>query len=276
MSFISNGKSIFSAKLYIERNLDNDLSGQGIAEHVFSSYFHFQHQFKDSTGESVWRYVKRLRMEKASFLLVYTSLPVWEISILVGFETTASFSKAFSGFYSRSPQKFRNKFQLQGNSIYTPRLDWNTVRKVRQPAQRIISFRSEGIQYFPQGYFKWLHQIDSEKKREITLIGRSPDQPGITLPSKLRWDTAIPENSFNNIFLEDKPRLGFVDYLPAGNYLIIPFVGFGTPLAQNLPGLMKLLYQQGVQWNPSGYSFQILKKHLLQNQCVTELYIPVV
>ncbi|MGB8705810.1 MAG: AraC family transcriptional regulator, partial [Gillisia sp.] len=205
-----------------------------------------------------------------------TDLPVSEIAILIGFETTAAFSKAFSGFHSISPQKFRKKFLLQRDNIYTPCLDWNTVRKVRQPAQRIISFRSEGIQQFPQGYFKWLHQIDSAKKKEITLIGRSPDQPGITLPSKLRWDTAIPENSFNHTFLEDKQPLVFLDYLPAGNYLIIPFVGFGTPLAQNLPGLMKLLYQQGVQWNPSGYSFQILKKHLLQNQCVTELYIPIV
>ena len=272
----STGNSIASAQRFIERNLGEDLNGRTIAEEVFSSYYHFQHKFKDFTGEPVWQYIKRLRLEKACFLLIYTDLPVSEIAILIGFETTAAFSKAFSRRKNLSPQKYRIKFQSRRFTNNILQLDWNAIRQIRYPSQKILSFRSEGIQQFPQGYFKWLQFKEGDKKNEITLIGRSPDQPGITSSTKLRWDTAIAANHLpENIWIENKD-LFFEDYLSAGNYLVLPFTGFGTPLTQDLPGILSLLHQQGLQWNPSGHFFQVLKKHLQQNQCITDLYIPIV
>lgn len=268
--------AIASAQRFIERNLGENLNGHFIAEQVFSSYYHFQHRFKDFTGEPVWQYIKRLRLEKACFLLIYTSLPVSEIAFLIGFETNAAFSKAFRARKNLSPQKFRDKFQSRQYTNNFPQLDWNAIRQIRYPSQKIFSFRSEGIQLFPQGYFKWLQFMEGDKKNEITLIGRSPDQPGITSSSKLRWDTAIPARHLpEHICLQSKD-LFFEDYLSAGNYLILPFIGFGTPLTQDLPGILSILHQQGLQWNPSGHFFQVLKKHLHQNQCITDLYIPIV
>ena len=275
MESLSN-QSIFSAKLFIERNLGESLSGQIIAEQVFSSYHHFQHKFKDFTGESLWQYVKRLRLEKACFLLIYTSLPISEIAIIVGFETTATFSKAFSAFKILSPQNFRNKFQTLENRINAPHLDWNSIREVRQPAKKILSFRAEGIQHFPEGYFKWLDSFEGGERNVINLIGRSPDQPGITSSANLRWDTAIPDYLLPDHMLVNSLGSFFDDYIPAGNYLILPYTGFGTPLTENFPNLLRLLHQQGIRWNPAGYFHQVLRKHSLQNQCITDLYIPII
>ncbi|PRY00366.1 AraC family transcriptional regulator [Pontibacter ummariensis] len=273
----STQQHIFQSRLYIERNLGEVLNGEIIAERAFLSYFHFQHQFKASTGESVWQYVKRLRMEKAAFLLLFTSSPVSDVAFGAGFETAAAFSKAFRAWHGQSPQQYRQQHLQHHSASQGLSYNWNAVKQVRLPAQKVVSFRAEGIQQFPQGYFKWQQLAGSLAEQNVALIGRSPDQPGITPYSKLRWDTAVPEACLPQGLKQEltQEQLLFEDSLPGGHYLVVPFTGFGRPLPAHLPAILAYLRKQGLEWRPSGYSFQVLRQHETDSRCSTDLFIPV-
>ncbi|HEY1009226.1 MAG TPA: AraC family transcriptional regulator, partial [Daejeonella sp.] len=224
-------KHLLKARLFIERNLNDHLDGDIISEQAFRSYYRFHHKFKESTGESLWQYVKRLRLEKACFLLRYTSIPISEIAFLTGFETTAALSKAFSSRIGRSPIKYRNEFLAMSQKYQAPDYNWNDVKTTRQPDQKIYTFRSEGLRRFPEGYFKWQTLVGSIPENNVPLIGRSPDQVGITDTEKLRWDTSIPQSIMTEHLKSELPEqpLLFEDTLPGGRFLKVPFRGFGRP-----------------------------------------------
>ncbi len=54
---------------YIQRNLELELSVKQLAGIACFSEFHFSRIFKEQMGESVYRFIKRLRLEKAAELL---------------------------------------------------------------------------------------------------------------------------------------------------------------------------------------------------------------
>ncbi len=270
-------RHIFESRLYIERNLGEGLSGELIAQKAYLSYFHYQHLFKAYTGESVWQYVKRLRMEKASFLLAFTSLPVTDIAYQIGFESTAAFSKAFSACYGMSPQKYRLKYLnlsvLPLQQVYS----WNEVKVMHLPAQKIIAFRYEGDVNLPKGYFKWKQLTGSASVSGAHLIGRSPDQPGITPLPKLRWDTALLADRLSLEFRQElkQEQLLLEDTIPAGKYLVVPFSGFGRPFTVHFPHILAYLRNQGLELSLTGCFYQELRLHAPDSRCQTDLYIPI-
>lgn len=267
----SGKESILRARLFIERNLHSELSGERIAEQAFRSYYRFHHQFKDATGESLWQYVKRLRLEKASFLLKYTAIPVGELAFQAGFESTAAFSKAFTSWFGVSPVKFRNKSRTIEPAFRG--YQWNDVRKVRLSDEKIYTFRSEGIRHFPEGYFKWKQLCGAAPN--LQLIGKSPDHPGITGAEKIRWDTSVPKNALTGPPQPPHHFQLFEETLLGGSFLKVPFEGFGRPLTLHMPNLLGYLRDQGLEWRPSGRFFQTIREHAEKSQCLTDLFIPI-
>lgn len=269
-------KIILRSKSFIDHHLSDPIDGEEIARQAFLSYFHFQHQFRRATGESLWQYVKRLRLERAAFLLAYTNLPVAEIAAGCGFEATASLSKTFRKKWGLSPQQYRRKVQ-QHREAQLPLVDWNQVTTHRLPPQTIISFRSEGLRRFPQGYFQWMEHIRAGQSLPAPLFGTSPDQPGVTAGNKIRWDTGVPVQRLpaplHGVLLEQE--LIREETFPGGNYLVLPFCGFGTSFTLHLPSLLVRLQQEGLEWRPSGRLFQVLEEHAPDSCCATSVYIPI-
>ncbi len=270
-------KNILRARLFIEQNLHSRLSGDSISQQAFRSYYRFHHQFSEFTGESVWQYVKRLRLEKASFLLRYTTMQVAEIAFETGFESTASFSKAFSARTGRSPVRFRNDALARMPAAKTGEYQWNDTKRIWRPDEKICTFRSEGAGHFPAGYFKWQQLSASARGKTPQLIGKSPDQPGITGTERMRWDTSVPKDAVPGQLLEKlvQQENMFEETLPGGAFLKVPFVGFGRPLTEHLPALLDHLRDQGLEWRSSGRFFQTIREHAEKNRCITDLFIPV-
>jgi AraC family transcriptional regulator len=59
------------------------------------SKYHFLRLFKLTYGVSPYQYVQQLRLDKARRLLRHSSLPVQDIALLLGFESSQSFSRLF-------------------------------------------------------------------------------------------------------------------------------------------------------------------------------------
>ena len=95
---------------YIEKHLDESLSVDFLCQISGFSQFHFQRIFASITGEPIYSFIKRIRLEKAAYmLLAKKDRPVIDIALSVGFSNQASFAKAFKKRFGTSSSQYRNK-----------------------------------------------------------------------------------------------------------------------------------------------------------------------
>lgn len=95
--------------VYIDQNLEGDLSLNTLADIAFFSPFHFHRVFKYITQETLKEYVTRKRIEKSASDLLHTSMPVLEIALRYGFGEPSSYSRAFKKYYGCSPTQFKKQ-----------------------------------------------------------------------------------------------------------------------------------------------------------------------
>lgn len=100
-------RSVNSAVDYINAHLSEPITLNNIASVVNISGFHFHRIFRAVMNESIGDYIQRLRLEKASFKLQTTKLPLVEIAGQTGYQTPHALSKAFKKRYGVSPSAFR-------------------------------------------------------------------------------------------------------------------------------------------------------------------------
>lgn len=94
---------------YIEINLDKVLSLEELAGVAHFSPYHFHRIFRAVMGESIFRFIQRLRLEKAaSLLLANTEEPVTRIAYNSGFSNSSAFARAFREYFNVSPRKWRD------------------------------------------------------------------------------------------------------------------------------------------------------------------------
>jgi AraC-like DNA-binding protein len=67
-------------------------------------------QFKTSSGVTLGRYLREQQLLHATSLLSDSQLPIGEIAIRCGYESSASFSRAFRHQSGENPRKYRNRF----------------------------------------------------------------------------------------------------------------------------------------------------------------------
>jgi AraC family transcriptional regulator len=102
--------SVNKALQFIDENLDTNLSLDTIAKVACFSPFHFHRIFKAITNETLNGYINRKRIEKAaSVLLRQPELSIAELSLLFGFNSNSSLTRAFKKYYSISPSEFRKQ-----------------------------------------------------------------------------------------------------------------------------------------------------------------------
>ncbi len=99
--------AIYSAKRYIWRHLDGDISVKAIARNVYLSPTYLCALFKEVTGITINQYVQQARMDKAKTLLVSTDHTVNEISDMVGYRNVGYFSRVFNQHTGTSPNLYK-------------------------------------------------------------------------------------------------------------------------------------------------------------------------
>jgi two-component system response regulator YesN len=93
---------------FILENYHKKLSLDHISKMFFISREHLCRNFKKETGENLFRFINRLRMEKARELLEDESLKIYNISRMVGFADNNYFTKVFKKHFGVLPQEYRN------------------------------------------------------------------------------------------------------------------------------------------------------------------------
>ncbi len=92
---------------YILNHINENISVDEIASHCNFSRYYFSRMFKMETGESIYEFIKRVKMEQSAFRLkVEKSRSITDISWDYGY-SSSNYSSAFKQHHNQSPIQFR-------------------------------------------------------------------------------------------------------------------------------------------------------------------------
>ena len=183
---------------YINNHLDETLELKTLANEAALSDFHFHRIFKALKGEAIGGYITRLRLEATARLLRYTTVTIEEIAFNIGYETTASLSKAFKKQYGISPTEYRTNKDtyIMKKEIINPDLALKAPKIVTLEPKNLIYVALTGA-YGSLDYGKAYEQLWAVIKAQklftkgIESICISYDDPKITEGSLQRSDVCL-------------------------------------------------------------------------------------
>jgi len=220
---------IHRAQDFIERNLRSDLTLEAVAKVACFSPYHFHKIFGVVTGESLYQYILRLRLEfSAAQICRDGDLSITETALYNGFSSSATFARAFKHHFGMSASEFRKKckeknknrkmnpknreensdeasyFLSMFNQTHKEKKQMKTVKpqeiRVRQiPTKKFAYLRHTGpyagdVNLFQNLFEKmmtWAAPRNLFNPPESELISMYHDDPGITAESKLRLSFGI-------------------------------------------------------------------------------------
>ena len=191
-------KRILKVMVYIEENIDEELTLENLAKLACYSPYHFHRIFHAIVGETFHQYIKRLRIERSAGKLRYTNQSITEIALDTNYETPSAFTKAFKQFMGKSPKSYR--------ALYTAVNI--TIKKIKElpmlKPDKIIQDLPDLNLLFARGYGSYTKSPDEAWQKMMRFIkenhldpskmryfGISHDDPKVTSEDKLRYDAAI-------------------------------------------------------------------------------------
>lgn len=121
--FENYGKTVYSpliqtAIAYIEQHLEEALSRDSISRELFVSETYLSKMFSKELNMTLSDYITEQRILRAKKLLSETGLPVTEISLHVGYNYPAYFSKIFREKVGMTPNQYRRFLIDSGEKVY--------------------------------------------------------------------------------------------------------------------------------------------------------------
>lgn len=135
--------TIENAIRFIENNITEDLTVGRIAAEVNTSAFYFQKGFSMLCGYTVGEYIRMRRMSLAGSELVLSDTKVIDLAVKYGYDSSDSFTKAFTRFHGCTPTDVRKgganirafaplhiKLTLNGGTVMEYRIEKKSAFKV--------------------------------------------------------------------------------------------------------------------------------------------------
>lgn len=187
-------RSVYKVILYIEQNYHTELTLDELSSVAGFSKYHFHRVFKFIVGESLGDYIRRVRLQSTT-LKFKTDAKITQIAISSGYETNASFSKAFKNHFGITPSEFsKNAKEKKGQNMLEPKfveLESVDILYVRRTGNYNESC---GEAWEVLMKFAYTQKIKFKKNllgKESMRFGIGHDNPNVTEPQKLRCDACI-------------------------------------------------------------------------------------
>ena len=243
---------ICRAMNFISENLGRDPSLEEIARAANFSPFHFHRIFSAATGETVFGFLRRLRLEwAANRLLADPRTDITTVALDCGFSSSQNFAKAFRARFGTSPSAFRkskrgNKASKGGDAIsLRAGQDAGMVKWISPQPERKTTMNAE-VKTMPAWHVAYARKIGPYGKATAEaafgelmgwagprgLIGQSPmlgmywDNPEVTAPDQCRTDACLVVPAGTKVAAPIA-----LQEIAGGPYLVcefnVPITGFG-------------------------------------------------
>lgn len=103
-------ESIQKSQDYIEKNIDDKITIDELAEKVALGRRSFERRFRTATGNTVLEYIQRVKIESAKRSLETSRKNVSEVMYDVGYTDTKAFRDLFRKITGLTPIEYRNKY----------------------------------------------------------------------------------------------------------------------------------------------------------------------
>ncbi len=98
---------------YLDQKFKEDISIKDIEEVSYYSYRNINRIFLALHHETIGKYIKRIKLEKAAQYLKYSDSSISDIAFEVGYSDIAAFSKAFKNQFHCNPTQFKQTQELK-------------------------------------------------------------------------------------------------------------------------------------------------------------------
>ena len=115
---------IKEAQTYIEGNVSEKISVEGLAERVAISRRNFVRRFKKATKNTPIEYIQRVKVEAAKRSLESTQNNIAEVMFGVGYSDQKAFRSVFKKYVGLSPVAYKSKYNRSSSDITYKATAW--------------------------------------------------------------------------------------------------------------------------------------------------------
>jgi AraC family transcriptional regulator len=273
----ANEKRLLRVFDHIHDNPAGDLSLDALSDVAAMSRFHWHRVFRAMTGETLAQAVRRIRMQRASYLLVMTDDPLATIAAAVGMENLQSFSRCFTEAFLMSPANFRKRGELRPFlRIPLPRrAPMHPVTIRTEPAIRLAALPHNGAYFEISRAFQKLSAVMAARDLFRTagrMIAVFYDDPQSVAEADLRSHAGFEITGRSDLStpLEDVT-------LPAGRQAVLTYKGPYAGLPAAYDELFGIWLPQSGEEPADTPSFEVYLNSPMDvapEDLITELHLP--
>ncbi len=195
-------ESINQAIDYILQHIEDEVTLEDVAGYCHFSKYYFSRLFKEQTGESVYHFIKRVKLEQSAFRLkTEQNRRITEISADYGY-SSSNYSSAFRQHYRMSPIDFRRqsyvhsmahpffhheKWQLESFEECSRKI---TVEEI--PDYHVIYERRFGsYEDMSRDWGTFIEKYREYITDETRFIERTYDDPAVTFAGNCLYDVCM-------------------------------------------------------------------------------------
>jgi len=271
-------QSVYKVTLYIEQNYNQELTLEELAKVAGFSKYHFHRVFKTIVGESLGSHIRRIRLARSTSKFM-TNRKITQIAMDSGYETNASFSKAFKKQFGITPKEFSQKVKTtKGLKMLEPKfveLEPVEVLYVRKTGDYN---KSCGEAWEVLMAFAYQQKIKYKKNlmgKEAMAFGIGHDNPSVTDVDELRCDACI---SWDDRTVEPVGEIGHKT-IAGGKYAMFLHKGSYDKLKSVYAEIGDWIVESGVMLRDEPMFEKYLNRDPRRTKpenLRTEIYVPIV
>jgi AraC family transcriptional regulator len=244
-------KRILGVLVFIQKNLDEELSLEEYARVAHFSPYHFHRIFRGMVGESLHEHIRRLRLERAATQLKRTDRTIIEIALEAGYETHEAFTRAFRSLCGCAPSRYRRDNSVA--VVFSPGVhyqDDGSTNDLQLPTGgESMEVRIERVEAMRVAFVRHVgpyNRVETAWERLCTQLGKDGllgpgtkfigicyDDPEVTPPERVRYDACVTvDNDF-----EAQDDVG-AQTIGGGEYAVTTHVGPYSLLGQTYAKLL--------------------------------------
>lgn len=233
---------INEAMEFILHNVENSITADDVAAHCHISGSYFNRLFREQTGESVYAYIRKKKLEFSAFMIKTSqSQSITDIASTYGY-SSSNYSSAFKDYFKKSPAEFRKEHVTKKQELFNR--NNHAVCEVYNEIDKLVTIETLPDQHIL--YERFINNYSAMKKDWLTFtqryepfttadtvfFERTYDDPTIADENKCLYDICMSTNGFpldfeKNIstYIPDSapPNFGIIT---GGKFVICPFSGY--------------------------------------------------
>ena len=264
---------------YIMQHLDEQLSVDAISAHFFISKYHFSRIFKEETGESIYSFIKRCKVDQSAIdIKLNPTKAITDIGLDYGY-SSSNYSSLFRKHDDTSPTLFKQSIPTDRMAIpFTPGQVAHFKTAEEYGAQiEIQEFHDLFVIYerfignyvdIEKHWYRFLDKYETVFNEKTILVERFFHDPSITDLSQCICDICMTAG--------EDCKLDNVMWIRGGKWLVYHFDGEIKDIFAALQGVFSLWLPQSGYNMAERYGLNIYRQIDRENHhVVMDLCIPV-